>query len=280
MSFTLRVPQPPLNQFIECLWHVDLQVPYTREKILPTSSIELIINFGPPHRKYNTAETDFNLMKDSWIAGFQTGFIVNEPVAETLMVGVRFKPGGAYPFLGLPILEITDYVLDLDHLWGPFAAELRERLMYLNTVADQFSLLEKILMSRLKDDRSSIPAVDFAISNIFSAGGNLSLRDLSHDIGISQKHLNHQFKKTVGVSPKQLSRIVKFQHVLNQINPAVQIDWSEIAYDCHYYDQSHFNRDFASFTGMSPTAYVSFRQSLLEASPVQGQDVHFVPIIG
>ena len=280
MSVYLCPAKPPLDQFIQCYWYVDLQVPYTREKILPTGTIELIINFGSPHRKYNAAETEYDLMQDCWVSGFQTGFIVNEPVAETRMMGVRFKPGGAYPFLGLPISEVTDFVLDLDHLWGAFATEVRNRLLAQPSITAQFSMLEKILFERLNQQKMDVAAVDFAIQSIYAAGGNLPLRALSDHIGISQKHLNHQFKKMVGVSPKQLSRIVKFQQVLNQINPTVPIDWSQIAYDCQYYDQSHFNRDFASFTGMSPTRYVSFRQSLLNLPPQQGEGVHFVPIIG
>ena len=280
MSVYFRPPKPPLNRFIECFWYVDLQVPYTREKILPTSTIELIINFGPPHRKYNTAETDFDLMKDCWIAGFQTGFIVNEPVAETCMMGVRFKPGGAYPFLDLPILEITDFVIDMDHLWGGFAHEVRNRLLELTSVQSRFSLLEMIMFERLNRDRLELAAVKYAIDSIFGAGGNLSLRALSDDIGISQKHLNHQFKKSVGVSPKQFSRVAKFQNVLKRIDPFSPIDLGSIAYTCSYYDQAHFNHDFSRFTGMSPTDYVSFRRSLLDVTPAQGEDVHFVPIIG
>ena len=255
-------------------------MPYTREKILPTSTIELIINFGPPHRKYNSAETDYELMKECWIAGFQTGFIVNEPVAETCMMGVRFKPGGAYRFLDLPILELTDFVIDMDHLWGGFANEVRHRLLELSSVQDRFSLLETIMLERLNRDRLELAAVQYAIDSIFGAEGKLSLRGLSDDIGISQKHLNHQFKRSVGVSPKQFSRVAKFQNVLKQINPLATIDWGSIAHMCNYYDQSHFNHDFSRFTGMSPSEYVSFRRSLLDTVPLQGEDVHFVPIIG
>lgn len=272
--------RPPLSQFITCLWYVDLQVPYTREKILPTGTIELMINFGPPHRRYNKDETAFDLMQKSWIAGFQTGFLVNEPVAETCMMGVRFKPGGAFPFLGLPVAEITDLVIDMDCLWGGFIDEVRERLLALPTVADKFLLLEQILWQRMNRDRLDTAVIHHAINHITRANGNLSVKALSENIGISQKHLITQFKKSVGVSPKQLSRVARFQKVLTQIDPMQPVDWRTIAHACHYYDQSHFNRDFAAFTGMSPSKYVQYRQALLDAQPQQGESVHFVPIIG
>lgn len=280
MPVQLYRPRPPLSQFIDCLWFVDLQVPYIREKILPTGTIELMINFGSPHRRYNQDETAFELMQDSWIAGFQTRFIVNEPVAETCMMGVRFKPGGAYPFLDLPITEVTDLVIDMDCLWGRFADEVRERLMALPSASNKFALLEQILLQRLNRDRLDSAIIQFAIDRILTAKGLLSLKDLSEEIGISQKHLINQFKKSVGVSPKQLSRVARFQMVLSQINPLAPVDWRNIAHACHFYDQAHFNRDFAAFTGMSPTKYVNFRQTMLRTQPQQGEDVHFVPIIG
>ena len=280
MSLQLYHPCPPLNQFIVCFWYIDLQVPYTREKILPTGTIELIINFGSPHRRYNRDETAFDLMQRSWIAGFQTGYIVNEPVAETCMIGVRFKPGGAYPFLGLPVAEVTDFVIDMDCLWGSFIDEVRERLLVLPTVAAKFALLEQIMCQRMNRARLDLSMIQYAVDGIMTASGTLSVSQLCDDIGVSQKHLIAQFKKSVGVSPKRLSRVARFQKVLNHINPHAPIDWRNIAYASNFYDQSHFNREFAAFTGMSPTEYVTFRQAHLDLEPEQGEDVHFVPIIG
>jgi hypothetical protein len=63
---------------------------------------------------------------------------------------VHFKPGGAFPFLGAPAIELTDIHLDLESLWGGAAAELRERLRAATTVGERFSLLEHALVSRLR----------------------------------------------------------------------------------------------------------------------------------
>lgn len=280
MTISAHFPAPPLDQFIDCFWYVDLQVPYTREKILPSGTIELMINFGSPHRRYNQAETSFDLMCNSWIAGFQTEFIVNEPVAETCMMGVRFKPGGAFPFLHLPVSEITNQIINLDCIWGRFADEIRDRLLEAPTTISKFALLEQIFNARLIQDRYKQDVIQFAVEGIQAANGSLSFKALSEEIGISQKHLINQFKKSVGVSPKQLSRVIRFQIALNEINLFEPINWRTIAHAAHYYDQSHFNHDFTAFTGMSPTEYVTFRQSLLETPPEQGTDVNFVPIIG
>lgn len=277
MTIQLHFPRTPLNQFIDCFWFVDTTVPYTREKILPSSNIELMINFGSPHRRYDATETSFELMKESWIAGFQTSYIVNEPVAETCMMGVRFKPSGAYPFLGLPIAEITNFVIDVELLWGNFIHEVRERLLALATAAEKFRLLEQLLLQRFDHEKYKLSGVAPAIKAILAANGSLALRTLSDEIGISQKHLISQFKKSVGVSPKQFARVIRFQTVLGQINPWMPIDWRTVAYACQFYDQAHFNHEFATFTGLSPSEYVALRKPLLKH---QKADNRFVPIIG
>ena len=102
------MPCYPLNQYIERLWYVDDTVPYNREKILPTGTIELMINFGSPHRLIDKADhRHYDLMRSSWVSGFQTEYLINEPVAETCMMGVRFRPGGAFAFFNIPQVRIA-----------------------------------------------------------------------------------------------------------------------------------------------------------------------------
>jgi AraC-like DNA-binding protein len=257
---------------------MDDQVPYQREKILPTGTIELMINFGSPHRLIDKHdETSFTLMQDAWVAGFQTEYLINEPVAETRMLGVRFKPGGAFPFFDFPISELSNFVIDMELIWGRFIHDVREQLLEIDSAAGKFHLIENILLERLSANVYGLDAVQYAVHGIAQAAGNLSIRALSEQMGISQKHLNHQFRKMVGVSPKNLARVIRLQAVLNAIDARRAINWAEIAYQCHYYDQAHFNRDFQAFTGLGPTAYVELRTRVFGDLP-PGQDVHFVPI--
>ena len=144
------------------------------------------------------------------------------------------------------------------------------------TVA-RFQLVEAVLLERLSANLYGLDAVQYAVRGITQAVGNLSIRALSDHMGMSQKHLNNQFKKMVGVTPKNLARVVRLQAVLNAIDARQPINWAEIAHQCHYYDQAHFNHDFQAFTGLGPTAYVDLRTQVFGGLP-PGQDVHFVPI--
>src|SRR6266508_347324 len=61
-------------------------------------------------------------------SGTHSGPFVIDPRELVSVIGVRFRPGGAFPFLGTPASELADAHVDLEALWGTSAIELRERL--------------------------------------------------------------------------------------------------------------------------------------------------------
>lgn len=278
MTYALHIPHPPLAQFINHLWYVDLQAPYQQERILPTGTIELMINFGGAFRVVDKSDPNkFDLNSRSWIAGFQTEYIINEPLGNTEMIGVSFKAGGAYPFFGFPISEFNDQVVSMELVWGISMEDMHEQLHAAPTLAAKFHLVEGWLCERLKVDWVTLRPIGYAVQQIKDANGILSIRDLSTTMGFSQKHLISQFKKMVGVSPKVYARIIKFQNVLHTIDPSIPLNWTEIAQHCQYYDQAHFNKDFAAFTGMTPTDYIVLRERQF-GELERGESIHFVPI--
>ena len=279
MLYKMHIPQPPLAQFVECLWYVSGTTPYNREKVLPTKTIELMFNLGSPHRVYHKPDGDsFSLYKESWISGLHTEHILMEATAETNMLGVRFKPGGAYPFFDLPLAEIRNQIVDMDLIWGRAVDEIRQQLYEADTLAERFAILERMLLKRLKPNLYGLTAVQFAVDHLAQIDHGTTVKDLSHHLSMSQKHLISQFKKMVGLSPKQLARVFKFNHVLQSINPAEPVNWATIAHQCHYYDQAHFSKDFAAFSGFSPTAYLELRKSLWQEDLPQDDYINFVPV--
>lgn len=280
MIFEMHYPAMPLAQYVDCLWYSDQQISYAHEKILPTGTLELIINFGGHFRLYDSdALTSSTLQTDSWLVGLQTAPLRNQPLSNTHMIAVRFKPGGAYPFFPQAAGDMHNQVVPLDLLWGSFAAELRERLYLAPHTAARFELLERLLLARLKPAHHDIEKdiVALTVSALCRTHGNLPIRLLSEQFGISQKHLAALFRRKVGLTPKTLARVYRFQHVLQLIDPHQSINWSTVALGAHYYDQAHFNHDFATFTGMTPAAYVQRRQAVFGATMQQGDGVHFVP---
>jgi AraC-like DNA-binding protein len=273
MQYVNYIPAPPLNAYIDDLYYMDGPSLYPRLKVLPMPSLHLMVNFGDAFRVYEANQSHpVTACTDSWAMGlFSTYHIVDWPL-NIQFFGVHFKPGGVYPFLGIPLSELPQ-VVPLDAIWGCFAAEIRERLYATPTIQAGFALLERLLLARLCP--ASMPygldVVQYAITKIERRNGALSIAALSDHIGISQKHLGTHFKQMVGVLPKELARFYRFAHVLDSIDPTKPTDWTQLVHQCGYHDQSHLYKEFVAFTGHSPTDYLAIRHRTYDDNPEQAQ---------
>jgi hypothetical protein len=99
------------------------------------------------------------------------------------VIGVRFRPGGAFPFLGTPANELADAHVDLEALWGTSAIELREQLCEAKTPAERFDLLEKALVAHLFRPLERHYAVRFALDTFDRSHSGLAIRDVARDAG-------------------------------------------------------------------------------------------------
>lgn len=279
MAYFFHLPAPPLNFYINRFYYLNDSASLPREKILPLPAIDLKINFGGVFQVYDTDHSGlFTTLTESWALGlWSTYHIVGWPL-DLQYVGVSFKAGGAYRFLGLPLSELQNQVVSLDAIWGTFAAELRERLYAAPTIQARFALLEQFLLARLCEAPHGLKAVQYAVGEIARYHGALSIRELSNRMGLSQKHLITQFRQMVGCTPKELARLYRFAQVLEGIDPTQPVDWTLVAHQFCYYDQSHFIRDFRGFTGHTPTDYLRLRRQMHAEKPDRTQHLRLLPI--
>jgi AraC-like DNA-binding protein len=168
--------------------------------------------------------------------------------------------------------------VSLDAIWGQYAVEMRERLYAAPTIQAGFALFERLLLARLCQAPGGLDIVQDASMEIARRHEALSIRALSDHIGISQNHLGTQFKRIVGIPPKELARFYRFAHVLRSIDPSQPVDLALLAQQCGFYDQSHFNKEFIAFTGYSPTNYLRLRRRIWDENPEQSQQLGQLPI--
>jgi AraC-like DNA-binding protein len=262
MIHKLHFPQPPLSQFVENMWLVQgFASDYTREKILPDGAIELIIDLDSTPKTIfdDEASARFRTVKKGWISGERTRYIVIGAMANQSMVGIRFRPGGAYPFFTFPISELSESVTELDLIWGNLAGEIRDQLLGIEAPEERLPHLESFLLLQARRSLEANRLITFAVHQLQHSPQFLAIRDLANMIGITQKHLISQFEKVVGLRPKSFARVCKFQNVINLIEQQKQIEWAAIATECGYYDQAHFIHEFQTFSGLNPSAYQATR---------------------
>lgn len=268
MTFLLYDVAAPLKPHINFLYAARGSMPYRRDGIFPTASTDLKFNFGAPwHVRADFERAEASDCSQSWCMGIWNQRHLVEWPDDTDFVGVSFKPGGAHAFLGVPLSELHNRVVPLDAVWGHVAAEIRERLHEAATLGQRFALLEHLLLARLEERPAAARIVDHAASRIAARHGAVKIADLCDELGVSQKHLITLFNRMVGCTPKELARLCRFQHVLACIDVTRPVRWTSQAHDSDYFDQSHFSRDFAAYTGLNPTAYLRQRQAIHAEEP-------------
>jgi AraC-like DNA-binding protein len=261
VHFSFRTPMPPLDTCVERLWLLSDAPPSSKERIAASGTIGLLINLHENElRIYDSAKPErYKGFSGAVVSGPHSGPFVIDTRELVSVIGVHFRPGGAFPFLGTPANELSDAHVDLAALWGPPAIELRERLCAAKTPTERFNLLEKTLVAHLFHPLERHYAVRFALDTFGRADSALAIRDVARDAGLSQRRFIQLFAREVGMSPKLFCRVLRFRQALETVRQTAIPDWGRVAVDCGYYDQSHLIHDFRFFSSLSPTEYVRQR---------------------
>lgn len=260
--FHTYVPRPPLAAFVDKFWlYEGYELPHRKEHRLPDGSMEMVINLREDTiRIYHQQNHEqFQSLGGSVLCGAHTEYFVIDTASQASVIGIHFKPGGAFPFFKLPADELLNLHVSLDTIVGETANDLRNKLLDAKTTETKFHILEQLLQTNVVWPLVRHPAVGFALKEFQSLLYARTISDLTEQIGISPRHFIRMFRKEVGMTPKQFCRVRRFQEALCLISMGQQIEWAEIALTCGYFDQSHFNHDFRVFSGFNPSAYLMNR---------------------
>lgn len=269
MIAVTRVPKPPLSNFVRMLWYYQgYPAVHSKERILPTGTIEIIINLAEDvTRLYDKQDTQKCLRyRGTALSGVLTEYAVIDTDEQMQVMGVNFAPGGAFPFFKLPLSELKDLHISLEELWGDSANTLRARLLELPTIESKFDLLEAALTERMLGFEHHA-AVRFALREM-GQKHTRSVANLADKIGISSRRFIQLFSNQVGLTPKLFCRVLRFQRVVHGIGGMGEVELADLALDCGYFDQPHFVHDFKAFSGISPTEYLANRTVHLNHVPL------------
>jgi AraC-like DNA-binding protein len=259
MLFRLYRPGPPLSNFIENFWVYDgYASPHLRERIFPSGTFELVFNLREDKlRIYRGPQLDqMSHFSGAIVSGPYGSFFGSDTAEEASVMGVHFKPGGAFPFLGLAANELADFHINLRDIWGGAASEVHERLSFEPSSARRFRILEEALISHRFRALEHHPAVALALDRVRDAPSRSFVRTLVREAGISERRFIDVFNFQVGIKPKVFTRIERFQRVLHVVHRSRVLEWGQLALEHGYYDQSHLIRDFLAFSGFSPADYL------------------------
>jgi AraC-like DNA-binding protein len=237
--------QPPaasLARWVECAWFLDSAAAVAGHRVPPDGCLDIVYDRANGLRAIGTMtrEQYFHFPRGAHLAG------------------IRFRPGMSGPFLGISPAELTDASTPLDDLWPRRASGLRRQLEDVKSIGDAMH----ILLGNLPVPNAALNPTQRAIEWMARANGNADLDRAARQANLSARQFRRRCLEESGLTPKRLCRVLRFRHAC-QI--ALELErgatggpnWSAIALEAEYFDQSHLIRDFQMFTGQSPMAVFS-----------------------
>jgi AraC-like DNA-binding protein len=220
---------------------------------VPFAGAALIISLGPPHTMWNPAAPARRIVRDSFVAGVHDTATVVENTGHARGLEIHFTPLGVRRFLGIPASELTNQIVELEDVLGRPARELVEQLAELPGWEARFDLLESVVLERAHAAPRLPPAVEYAWRRLTATHGGAPVRDLAGELGCSRRHLTRSFGTELGLPPKALGRVLRFQRAVSLIRAGDELAY--VAFSCGYYDQPHFNREFRALAQVTPLEF-------------------------
>ena len=260
-------PHPNLNAFVKCHWILevpaDLKAP--KQRVIPDGCFEMCFILGDDIKRF-ISETEYIIQPRAMVFGQITKPYYVQPTGYANAFAVRFYPYGFANFTTRPINELADRETPLTALFEEsLVRELEQNIVNASSTEVRIEIVEKFLLDRLSDQSVIDKIVKSTIDALAQTKGNASINSILKGDMSKRRSLERNFSKQVGISPKQLGKIIRLQAALELMLNDDQASLTQIAYDSAYYDQAHFIKDFKEFTGINPKEFFTEDQMLLSS---------------
>ncbi len=246
-----------LKPFVKVIWSMESEECWAPPmRILPDSCVELVIHFHQPYKTTFSNNTT-KIQPQSFVVAQMKNFIEIEPNGKIGMISIRFSAQGAYHFFGVPMEEISNGIVDLKFIWNNLAKEIEERIIDSKSTEQRINKIQQYLLIQLRKNGKADLTVDYCLNLIYSSKGQIRVEDLSFKTGMSSRQLVRKFNTSIGLSPKEFTKIIKFIGSLDYLRSNRKTNLSEAAYECGYYDQAQFIHEFKEYAGPTPSQFLT-----------------------
>ncbi len=267
MNYQTFQPHPDLESLISCYW--TLEVPaepdVQRQRIIPDGTIEMVFILGDDIKRY-TAKDEFILQPRAMILGQTIEPFYVEPTGCVNSFAIRFYPYGFANFVTTPIKDLANKETPIELLFGEkIAKKLEQKIIQATDVKQRIDIIENFLLEKLNDKSTIDNIVKTTVDALLSTNGNAPIKNILKEDLSKRRQLERKFAKQIGISPKQLGKVIRLQTALKMLLNKKAESLTDIAYESEYYDQAHFIKDFKEFTGTSPKEFLGNENMTLSA---------------
>jgi AraC-like DNA-binding protein len=269
MTIKYKKPSPLLSPFIDHFWEKNNPkeeiIAYETETVLPETYLNLTFSFGTPYFRSIDKNANFDSLNTPQIAALHTqpNYYKHQP--DNHIFGVKFLPGGLYPFTQHSFACTSDLSLDMSQIFGSETAVLAEKLYDLNDFEARITCLENYLLGKINDRRlKKYNFVRLATQMLPTLNTDADISKLAERLNSNYKFLSRAFDEAIGISPKLFAQMQRFERSLQLISTqADNMNCTDIGYKSGYYDQAHFIREFKKFANMTPAKHKEILKNVI-----------------
>lgn len=259
LQFCHIEPHFLLKNYIEKMWIFQSsgKMPVEDMKlVVPNGNIKLTVSYQNGIVADINGKTFASKEHDITLTG-----LVDVPVildadkdVATETIGIEFSPQGAYRFFHFTLNDIQNQIYSLSDVMGNQGKQLIEHINNTISLQQKIFLLQQFLLKQFSlNDEDSI--FEYCIEKITASKGRITIKELEKKTGYSSRWLNMKFNEKLGVSPKNLSSIIRFKQYYQALINGDEKSFSKNDFYELYYDQSHFIKSFKRFTGLPPSKF-------------------------
>ncbi len=267
MNYQTFQPHPDLESLVKCYW--TLEVPAEddsqRQRIIPDGCIEMAFILGDDIKRY-ISEDEFILQPRAMVLGQTIEPFYIEPVGYVNTFAVSFYPYGFANFITQPIKNLVNKETSIALLFGEISAtELERKILQAANTMERIEFIEEFLFEKLNGKTTIDKVVKTTIDTLLSTNGSAPINKILKQDLSKRRQLERKFVKQIGLSPKQLGKVIRLQTALKMLLNEEAENLTSIAYESEYYDQAHFIKDFKEFTGISPREFLGNKNMALSS---------------
>ncbi|MBU2905825.1 helix-turn-helix domain-containing protein [Arenibacter algicola] len=267
MDYQTYEPQIDLKSLVSCYWTLEVpkQSDSQKQRIVPDGCIEMAFILGDDIKRY-TSENEFILQPRAMVLGQTIEPFYIEPTGFVKTFAVRFYPYGFANFVSEPISKLANKETPINQLFVlENADELEQKIINANNTEERISIIEKFLLDKLNDEKTINKIVINTVDSLLLSNGSASINSILKDDLSKRRQLERNFKRQIGISPKQLGKVIRLQTALKMLLDQKSENLTDIAYESEYFDQAHFIKDFKEFTGINPKEFIKHENLALSA---------------
>jgi AraC-like DNA-binding protein len=265
-------PHSLLHDSVKCFWIHEASFPCDIERdITPDGCVELIFNFGSPYLLLTTNPP--TELPTAFIVGFQHTTLPIRLQGTLKVVAARLFAWAALALLQDNVDTRTNAVTPLGPGWGSLLERLNSAVSQAR-YEEAVKALEEFLIHREQLRTSHPKLIQTAAKLLHHTRGEYRVADLADDCQVSARQLERGFQRVLGTSPKVFARILRFEKTQRRLMFDPDVDLTELAHECGYFDQAHFIKEFRVFAGKTPTQYA--RQMRAMQDVLRSKDVVFL----